>query len=104
MTQDGQQRLAVTNDIKVTSDMTLKQLVSTDKEANDQDQLKPVIEKMLCARRYKGKRWYKVKRVGISKTEWVTEDVVPRNVQQEYFVAQTVVPRYYAPVITRIRI
>ena len=39
MTQDGQQGLAVTNDTQVTSDMTLKQRVSTDKEANDQDQL-----------------------------------------------------------------
>ena len=39
MTQDGQQGLAVTNDTQVTSDMTLKQLISTDKEANDQDQL-----------------------------------------------------------------
>ena len=53
MTQDGQKGLAVTNDTQVTSDMTLKQRVSTDKEANDQDQLKPVIEKVLCPRPYR---------------------------------------------------
>ena len=50
MTQDGQQGLpvAVTNDTQVTSDMTLKQAVSTDKEANDQDQLKLIARQKRC--------------------------------------------------------
>ena len=40
-----------------------------------------------------GKRWYKVKWVAISKTVWLTEDVVPSNVQWEYFVTHTMTGR-----------
>ena len=76
LNQDRQQGPVVTSDTQVTSDMT--QPVSTDQEV--QDQCQPVIERVLCARRYRDKRWYKVKWVDFYQTELVTKDIVPRNV------------------------
>ena len=86
LNQDGQQGPVGTSDTQVTSDMS--QPVSTDQEVKDQPQ--PVIERVLCARR---KRWYKVKWLDVSKTEWVTEDHVPSSVQRDYFLSHTMTGR-----------
>ena len=51
------------------------------------------IEKVLCSKRYRGKLWYKVKWKNIKKREWIEKDVVPRDMQRDYFVKYTMAGR-----------
>ena len=47
------------------------------------------IERVLRSKRYKGKLWYRVKWFNTRKTEWVDGNVVPSEMQREYFVKYT---------------
>ena len=51
------------------------------------------MERVLCSKRYRGKLWYKVKWRHIKKREWIEEDIVPRDMQRDYFVKYTMAGR-----------
>ena len=72
-------------------DHSINDNVQTDQPQEEQAQNK--IERVLRSKRYKGKLWYRVKWFNIRKTEWVDENVVPNDMQREYFVKYTVAGR-----------
>ena len=72
-------------------DHSIDDNVQTDQPQEEQAQNK--IERVLRSKRYKGKLWYRVKWFNIRKTEWVDENVVPNDMQREYFVKYTVAGR-----------
>ena len=59
----------------------------------DKGDYQHTIERVLCSKRYRGKLWYKVKWRHIKKREWIEEDVVPRDMQRDYFVNSTMAGR-----------
>ena len=51
------------------------------------------IERVMCSRRYRGKLWYRVKWLNVRKGDWVEEDIVPKEMQRDYFVKYTMAGR-----------
>ena len=51
------------------------------------------IERVMCSRCYRGKLWYRVKWLNVRKGDWVEEDIVPKEMQRDYFVKYTMAGR-----------